>query len=248
TPSQRGLRNGCDRLANGFTIVQQATAGGAQLGNSGSAIPLRCFSEDYFITNSQFTNITYHTNSSNSYYHSLQAQMTMRPIYGVSLQSTYIWSKTMGTQGTSVDPTNRRMNYSAQASSPHALRMNGTIELPIGPNKLLFANSSGWFARAIERWQTSFIFNASSAIRTSALPGTSHFYGNPGFTIASTNWVTPTPNLQWNGNSGSLFGETFMGVTDPQCTDPSVVTAGDRMGTNLQASNVCNITALARRN
>lgn len=248
TPSQRALRNGCDRLANGFTIVQQATAGGTQPGGSGSAIPLRCFSEDYLVTNSQFTNITYHTNSNNSYYHSLQAQMTMRPIYGVSLQSTYIWSKTMGTQGTFVDPTNRRLNYSAQASSPHALRMNGTVELPIGPNKLLFSNSSGWFARAIERWQTSFIFNASSAIRTSALPGTSHYYGNPGFTIASTNWANPNPNLQWNGNSGSLFGDAFTSVPDPQCTDPTVVTAGDKMGTNLQASNVCNIVALARRN
>ena len=60
--------------------------------------------------------------------------------------------------------------------------------------------------------------------------------------------MSPTPNLQWNGNSGSLFGDTFTSVTDPQCTDPTVVTAGDKMGTNLQASNVCNIVALARRN
>ena len=121
--------------------------------------------------------------------------MTMRPLHGVSLQSTWVWSKTMGSQGTYVDPVNRRLNYAAQASSPHALRMNGTVELPIGPNKLLFANASGWVARAIERWQTSFIFNASSAIRTSALPGTSHFYGNPGFEIASTNWAHANPEL-----------------------------------------------------
>lgn len=254
TPGMRAVRNGCDRLANGFTLVQQTTAGGAQVANSGSAIPLRCFSEDYLITNSQFSNVTYHANWNNSYYHSLQAQLTMRPWNGVSLQSTWVWSKTMGTnvpggQNGYIDPVNRKLNYFAQASSPHALRMNGTFELPIGPNKLLFPNASGWFARAIERWQTSFIFNASSAIQTSALPGTSHLYGNPGFVIASPNWQTPKGNFEWSGNTGSLYGtSTFTSVPDPQCTDATQVTPGDRMGTNLQASNVCTIVALARRN
>ena len=172
----------------------------------------------------------------------------MRPINGISLQGTWVWSKTMGSQGTYVDPVNRRLNYSAQPSSPHALRMNGTVELPFGPNKLLFSNANGWFARAIERWQTSFILNAASATRTSALPGTSHFYGNPGFTIASTNWALPNPNFQWNGTSGSLYGDKYTSAPDPQCTDPSQVTPGDKMGTNLQATNICTIVALATRN
>src|SRR6185436_7354305 len=120
----------------------------------------------------------------NSYYHSLQAQMTAR-VSGVNLQGTWVWSKTMGLntpggQASYVDPVNRRLNYFAQASSPHAIRMNGTFELPFGPGKMLLGNSSGWVARALEHWQTSFILNAASAIRTSALPAVSHFYGNPG--------------------------------------------------------------------
>src|SRR5205814_4459367 len=32
-PSLRALRNGCDRMANGFTIVQQTSAGGAAIAN-----------------------------------------------------------------------------------------------------------------------------------------------------------------------------------------------------------------------
>ncbi len=253
SPAMRALRNGCDRIANNFTIVQQSTAGGPQLTNTGAPIPLRCFPEDYLITNSQFSNITYHSNFNNSTYHSLQTQITARPINGVSLQGTWVWSKTMGLnvpggQTGYIDPANRRLNYFAQASSPHSFRMNGTIELPIGPNKLLFGNTSGWIARAIERWQTSIILNAASAIRTSAVPGTSHLYGNPGFSIASPNWTLPDPDFQWSGNSGSLYGNTYMSVTDPQCTDPTQVTAGDKMGTNLQVSTVCNIVALARRN
>jgi hypothetical protein len=246
TPSMRSMRNGCDRIANGFTMVQQGTAGGPQLAGTGSPIPLRCFSEDYVITNSQFTGITYRNNWNNSYYHSLQGQVTMRPLSGVSLQSTWVWSKTMGNQGTYIDPVNRRLNYYAQTSSPHALRMNGTVELPIGPNKLLFRNASGWFARAIERWQTSFIFNASSATRTSAVPGISHFYGNPGFSIASTNWALPSPDFAWSGDAGSLYGTAYTSAPDPQCTDASQVGGADRMGTNLQSA--CTIVALARRN
>jgi hypothetical protein len=253
SPNLRVLRNGCDRLGNNFTIVQQTAAGGAQVANTGAAIPLRCFPEDYLITNSQFNGITYRTNWNNSYYHSLQAQLTMRPANGMSFQGTWVWSKTMGLnvpggQTNYVDPANRRLNYFAQASSPHSLRMNGTFELPIGPNKLLLGNASGWFARAIERWQTSFILNAASAIRTSALPNVSHYYGNPGYMIASPNWALPHPDLQWNGNTGSLYGNAFTSAPDPQCSDPTQVTAGDKMGTNLQATNLCTLVAVAKRN
>ena len=260
-PAQRVVRNGCDRMGNGASYVQQTitTGSGAPVVsfvpgfNASNSNPLRCFSEDYLITNSQFSGITYHSNWNYSYYHSLQTQVTARPIQGVSLQATWVWSKTMGLnvpggQGNYVDPTNRQLNYFAQASSPHSIRTNGTIELPIGPNKLILPNSSGWVARAIERWQTSFILNAASAIRTSALPNTSHYYGNPGYTIASNNWTLPKANLQWNGNTGSLYGDTFIGTTDPQCLDASLVTPGDKMGTNLQATNVCTLSALAKRN
>ena len=253
TPSQRALRNGCDRIANGFTIVQQTTAGGTQVANTGAPIPLRCFPEDFLVTNSQFTGITYRTNSNNTYYHSLQAELTARPVNGISLQGAWVWSKTMGLsvpggQTNYVDPTNRRLNYFALASSPHSLRMNGTVDLPIGPGKLLFGNTSGWVAHAIEGWRTSFIFNAASAIRTSALPGVSQFYGNPGYTIASPNWTLPEANFTWadGAATGTLYGNSYTSTTDPQCLDGLQVTSGDRMGTNLQS--VCTLVAVARRN
>jgi hypothetical protein len=247
-PSQRALRNGCDRMANGFTIVQQTAAGGAQIANSGPAIPLRCFPEDYLITNSQFSNITYHGNWGYSYYHGLESQVTVRPVNGISLQATWVWSKQMGLGGTFVDPADRHRNYGVQPSNPQALRMNGTIELPVGPGKLFLGSASGWVARAVERWQTSFIFNGVTSAAVSALPLTSHFYGNPGFTIASPNWKLPTPSLDWSNGAtaGKVFGNQFTSVSDPQCTDKSQVTAGDKMGTSLQS--VCTILALAKAN
>jgi hypothetical protein len=79
-------------------------------------------------------------------------------------------------------------------------------------------------------------------------PNPNYLYGNPGFMIASQNWTLPHGDLQWSGNSGSLYGDAFTSTPDPQCTDAAQVTPGDKMGTNLQASNVCTIVALARRN
>jgi hypothetical protein len=53
--------------------------------------------------------------------------------------------------------------------------------------------------------------------------------------------------VTWNGDAGTMYpGNKYAGVTDPQCTNPSVVAATDRMGTNLQA--VCDLFALASRN
>jgi Carboxypeptidase regulatory-like domain len=246
TPSMRTLRNGCDRLGDGFTIVQQNTPGATQNANTGAPIPLRCFPEDYVITNSQFSGVTYHANWNNSYYHSLQTQLTARPVDGVSIQATWVWSKLMGTGGTYVDPVNRQLNYYAQANNPQAIRMNGTIELPLGPNKLFFNNASGWIARAIEKWQTSFIFNGVTSGLSSALPQTNHFYGNPGYTIASPNWKLPEAHLDWSSGSGTIFGNAFTSATDPQCVDRSQVTAGDKMGTSLQSA--CTLLAVAQRN
>ena len=66
------------------------------------------------------------------------------------------------------NPLNRRADYARPFSSvTHDLRTNGVIELPIGPNKLLFGNSSGWLARVLERWQAGAILNLSSGTPTS---------------------------------------------------------------------------------
>jgi hypothetical protein len=244
------MRNGCDRLANGFSIVQQTAIGAAQVSGSGAAIPLRCFPEDYLAANPQFTSVTYNTNTGRSTYHALQTQLTARPTNGISAQATWIWAKGMYLPSTGyIDPANRDINYQTQNINPHSLRMNGTVELPIGPNKLFFANTSGWVARALERWQTSFIFNAANGTPTTFNPGISHFYAPSGYDIASPNFKIPNAQVVWNEgtNTGTMYpGNYFVGTTDPQCRDASVVGLADRMGTNLQS--VCTISALAARN
>jgi hypothetical protein len=254
--SMIGLRNGCDRMANGFTVVQQTTPGGAQVPNSGTAIPLRCFPEDWLITNPQFGNITYNTNLGHSNYHSLQVSVTTRPMFGISTQSTWTWAKSMylPTSGY-FDPLQRDLNFGAQNINAHSLRMNGTVALPVGPGKALFGNSSGVLARILEGWQTSFIANMSSGAPASLNPGQNHFYSASRFN-RWPGWETPKGEVQWNVTNpttgaitGSYYGNPspFLGVRDPQCLDSTVVTQGDRMGTNLSGTNTCLLTALAQR-
>jgi hypothetical protein len=269
--AQLAMRNGCDRLANGFTIVQQTTAGGPQVASSGAAIPLRCFPEDWLTSNPQFSSITYQTNLGHTNYNSFQTSVTARPTNGISSQFTWTWAKSMYLAPSGYfDPSNRNANFTAQNINAHSFRMNGTFELPIGPNKLFLGNSSGWVGRALERWQTSVIFNAATGVPTTLTPGVSHCYVSCGLDIASPNWKNPRPHLGWygasNGNiyalpssSGSTIITPFTQTVDPSCSNPSLVSQGDKMGTNLgvQHANpvtganiaaVCTISAVARRN
>jgi len=254
--SMRALRNGCDRLANGAQYVQQTTAGVFTSGfNASNATPLRCLPEDFLIANPQFSTATYNANLGHSNYNSFQAQITARPITGVSVTGTYVWAKSMQL-ATNVagfafsDPSNRNLDFARGREGPHSIRMNGTIELPIGPNKLLLANSSGWVARAVERWQTSFIFNGSTGSPADALASVNHLYGNSNYNIVSSQWKIPKGELRWDGpnnNSGTFYDNTYINTTDPQCSNASVVAqTTDTMGTNLSAS--CTLNALALRN
>jgi hypothetical protein len=258
-----GLRNGCDRMGNGFAIVQQTAVGGAQVANSGTAIPLRCFAEDWLSSNPQFGGVTYRTNTGRSSYNSLQTQVTVRPTAGVSGTATWVWAKSFSLPGDGyMNPAERNLNFGVQGLNAHSLRVNGTIELPIGPNKLFMGNSSGLVARILERWQASFIYNASSPVTASLNPGTSHFYAVSGYNVASPNWVLPKSKATWiEGTTGGTIypDQPYIGVADPSCLNPAIVTMGDRMGTVLGripanpatgavASGPCTIIAIAARN
>jgi hypothetical protein len=135
------------------------------------------FPDNFVVTNPQFNNVTYYTNWGYNNYHSLQTELSVRPIRGMSGSVTYNWSKNLGL-GALTDPTDRSANYTNIGNNPgHSLRTNGTFELPLGPNKPLFGNASGWVARAIERWQLGLIYNLSSGYPMN-ITATSMLYGN----------------------------------------------------------------------
>ena len=140
----------------------------------GTVIRQNGFPENFIVTNPQFGAVNNLTNVYSNNYHSLETQVTLRPKHGVSLQSTYTWSKNLGTGqagglgATYTNLADRHADYSLQSDSrTHDFRTNGTFALPIGPNKLLLANSSGTLARIIEGWQASWIINLTSGQPTS---------------------------------------------------------------------------------
>ena len=107
------------------------------------------------------------SNLTHSNYHSMQAQVTMRPKRGLSLQATYTWSRNLGDlpAGTT-DVLNRALDYGILGSNrAHSLQTYGTYNLPFGADGFLLRNSSGWMKKAVEGWQVSWV-----GTKTSGLP------------------------------------------------------------------------------
>ncbi len=240
--SGRVLRNGCDRLAAGMTNI-----------------PTRCFPENYIVANPQLRRATYNSNLGSSNYHSLQVQFNMRPVQGISFQTTYGWAKTLGLipQGYT-DPLDRDADYTeAYLSVKHDLHTNGTFELPIGPNKLFMGNSSGLVARLVERWQMSVIYNAFSGNPRTIIGGHMRYAagtqtldrGQNRLDIVSPDFDNQMKgHAQWDGpnnDTGTYYGDKFTFVPDPQC---ALTNKTDTMGFNLFTNGSCTLNAIATRN
>jgi hypothetical protein len=242
--AQRLLRNGCDRIANSLTT-------GLTLPN-GQAIGPRCFSENYFSANPQLATgaAVYATNLGHTNYQSFETQIHWRPTTGVTLDTTYSFSKTMQLPGSGfTDPSTPGIDYGkAPSSVGQELRTNGVVELPIGPDRLLLPNAHGWLARTLEHWQSGFILNLphgySRSLNTlSGTTGANFLYGNGRPDVVGP-WNNPKGNIKWSGNNGYFFGtdNPYIPFKDPQCTNN--VTAADANGTNLQTN--CTLQALGK--
>jgi hypothetical protein len=238
------IRNGCNRIANGVTSVGTFT-------NRAT----RCFPENYLIANPQLNSATYNANLRNTNYHALQVQFSLRPIQGVSFQSTYSLAKSLGTPSSGfTDPLNRDFDYSAGGGNltstepKHTFRMNGTFELPIGPNKLLFGNTSGWVARLMEKWSTSIILNLQSGSYYTIDGAQTTRYANGRYN-PTVNWKIPKGQVEWvGGTTAQYFGTSFFTEPDPQCLDASLIAqVADPVTTGTAPtplSGFCNMDAL----
>jgi hypothetical protein len=167
-PTVTGERGTVLRRANkGFNVPGGTTIPGAPV------VPAGLFPENWISVNPQFNQANYYSDSGSSIYHSLQFQTTLRPTYGISFQGTYLWSRALGISASSyTNPSEREKDYILAGNHrTHEFRGNGTFELPIGPNKIFFPNTSGWVARLIERWETSFIVNANTGSPASITAG-----------------------------------------------------------------------------
>jgi hypothetical protein len=245
-----GLSNSLNTLS-----TSACSANSSVVGQAGSVLRCNGFPENFVVTNPQFSNITYNSNLGSNNYHSMQAQISVRPYHGVGFQATYTWSKNLGIQnccsgpangGQSgnfvglTDPLNRRLDYTLTGDDrTHILQTNGSFDLPIGPGKQFLKNSSGLVARVTEGWKLGWIFNLVSG------PALDIQAANMLYSNGVPDIVGPFPfdeaGVRWGQDAGTYTGgnyfpaDAFQIAKDPQCLNPSIVAASLTANCNLAA-------------
>ena len=213
-PGVGGERGTVLRRANkGFNVPGGATIAG------GPVVPAGLFPDNWIVANPQLNNANFYTNSGKSNYHSLQLQGTLQATQGLTFQGTYVWSRALEVAGTGyTNPTERNDDYILNTNHvTHDFRSYGIFDLPVGPGKLLFRNSSGWTARLIEGWQTSFIVNVSTG-QPASVAAANMLYANGVADLVGRFEGSALGKVQWNGDYGNYFpANTFRKITDPQC-------------------------------
>jgi hypothetical protein len=235
-------------LANGnyqnlATLISNWSDPNAAAGTTTNGWLLRTagFGENLVVANPQFSTVTVTGNKGYANYHSMQAQVTMRPTAGISFQMSYTWSKNLGNSAsTPTDPRDFDADYTVTSSDRrHMFTSYGTVELPFGPNRWLFNKSTGTFARLLENWQASWVVNLSS--------------GSPvNWTAASMLYNTGVPDqvgkfpfdkigVYWEPGArrGNYFQNSLTFVTDPQRS---------RVTTKNNLNSLCDLSAVADTN
>jgi hypothetical protein len=179
-------------------------------------------------------------NNNHSNYHSLQAQITLRPTHGLNFQATYTWSRNLGMLA-NADPLNRAEDYGILAiNRSHMLTTYGTYNLPLGSSGYLFRDSSGFVKKLVEGWQLSWISSVTSGLPDSVSTVQSMWGGSGVDLVRPDLFDTKGGHITWeNGASNGLyFGDQYVQVTDPRCAT---------LAASLQGTCAQNLKALALR-
>jgi hypothetical protein len=193
----------------------------------GGVLRYNGFPENFIVTNPQFTSTYMIASMNNNQYHSLETQITLRPTHGTTVQGSYTWSRNNGLSGGAglgnsyTNPVDRHADYTVLGDTrKHEFRMNGSFDLPFGPNKLLFSGSSGVLARVIEGWKAGWIVNlisgAPSNITAQSMlyaSGTPDVVGPFDPNAVGVKWGSGTSATSANYFAPGVYQPT----KDPQC-------------------------------
>jgi len=160
------------------------------------------FPENYIVANPQMGKADFRSNLVHSNYHSMQAQVQLRPTLGLMLTSTYTLAKQIAEQpggnnnsyfgggnDTWTDPLNRSLDYKMlNYGHMHELQISGVMDLPVGANGYFLRNlSNGMLRRLLEGWQFGWSMRMQSGSPNQVSnsgngffggSGTNHFYNN----------------------------------------------------------------------
>ena len=187
---------------------------------------------NFIFTNPELASANISTNDGFTNYHSMQAQVTMRPMRGLSFQSTYTWSRNLMDRGVENYDIGSRRYYLADQHRSHSLTTYGSYELPFGANGFFFRDVSGALKKAIEGWGLSWVANISSGAPMT-LGGGSSYWGiaNPDV-VRPDLWDNKGGKVEylWNkdGVAGkwdhaTFYGDKYVKVADPSCYNVNLV-------------------------
>jgi hypothetical protein len=144
-------------LANG-NVGQFASALNTQTtvtGQAGGLVRNGGLPENFIVVNPQFSSVRLDTNLGNSTYHSMNVQITKRLSHGLTSQTAYTWSRTLGEasddgQAAYLNPRNRSLNKTLLSfHRTQSFRSNGTFELPFGPGRPFLSSAPGLLTRLV---------------------------------------------------------------------------------------------------
>jgi hypothetical protein len=141
------------------------------LGERGDLLRWSGLPENWIVGNPQFGAALMAGNFSNSTYHSLQLNAERRLTNGLTVQSNYTWSRTLGDEEGSSQSflnsyrngRNRRIDKRLLGfHATHVARNSGTWELPLGPDRRLLSGTRGIMAQLVRGWEVGWILNLFS--------------------------------------------------------------------------------------
>jgi len=212
----------------------------APTGVAGQLLRVAGAPENYIYSNPQYSNVTWNANMNKSNYHSMQAQITMRPSHGLMLSATYTFSKTMGYSGIS-DYGNRDQEWGQVSGRKHALTSYGTFDLPFGPNRWLLSSvSPNVLGRIIGGWQLSWIHTMQSGAPQTITGDINYLWGGNMMNRVK-NFDTSSGYVTWKPGAGvgDYYNFEYNNVADPQCANSAMVTTQNGL------AGKCQLKALA---
>jgi hypothetical protein len=168
--------------------------------------------ENFIVVNPQFGSVTLQGNNTNSTYHSFQSILTKRMSNSVYGQFSYTFAKALGDTGVR-NQRNRQLSKSrVNLDRTHIVKMNGTWDVPFGPNQRFLANAPSVVQRIVEGWQISPVFSFQSGAPLSFTSGLS----TAGFRTAGENTadlVGALPKDLGKVEKGNGFVQYFSGLS-----------------------------------
>ena len=196
-----------------------STLGPVQAGINGRVLRAGGAPETLILTNPQYEIVNLRRNYGTGNYHSMQAQLTMRPRWGLNFQTTYTWSRNLGRQAIS-DYRNWGDDYWLNSSHrSHTFTTNGGYTLPFGPNGFLLRDASTGIRKAVEGWNLGWVMSLSSGAPMSLSGINTLWTGGRLEQVGPFNTKSGKSKSRWDSDvyDAHYYGNKYMRINDPVC-------------------------------